>query len=288
MASTTIPLGLEIRRLCWKDDSFRQADHEPGLDPTTGLPAGMLGWWDDTIGNAITFSNNNATGTDTLYGGATTYGAMNIVYSNAISNGDELYLPGDVTVEKDFPVAIPSDIVNDLRLRARNAGSATTTLTVNLLDATRTVVESYPLFTLASSIYAHYTLPILYGAADYSVAQVYGIQLVCDNGAYIDYVAFGSTDYVNQGGQSMNVTIPKKTDSQTRPNATDIIQQLGISSRSVSILIPKINYTTFVWLKDKLNRAIPIELLTPTQQTTGYIVDVKRHSEAGWVGVFYS
>ncbi len=285
MASTTIPLGLEIRRLCWKDDSFRQADHKSQAI-YSGSPVGTLGWWDNTVGNAITFSNTLNTGTDTLLGGATTYGAMSLVHSSAITNGDELYLPGGITVEKDFLVAIPADMVNDLRLRARNAGS-TTHLHVLLLDSSFSVVEDYKI-TLASSLYTHYTLPILYGAGDHSVSEVYGIQLECDNGAYIDYVAFGSIDYVNQGGQSMNVTIPKKTGKQTRPNATDIIQQLGISSRSVSILIPKINYTTYVWLKDKLNRAIPIELLTPTQQTTGYIVDVKRHSEWGWVGVFSS
>lgn len=276
--STTIQPGLEVRRLAFKDDSFRQADHEP----IAGY--GTLGWWDNTAGNAITFSNNDNTGTDTLLGGATTYGAMNIFQSSAITNGDELYLPGSIEVEKDFPVGIPANIILDLRLRAKNAGVGTAVLTIQLLDATLSPISTtLPIIvSLVSSLYTHYTVPIFL-VIPYS-STVYGIRLLCDNGAYIDYVALGSIDYINQGGLSLNVTIPKKTDSQTRPMTTDIIQQLGISSRSKAVMIPKISTLAYTWLKDKLNRSIPLELLPPTQQATGYLSDIKRHSEAGWVG----
>jgi len=277
MASTTIPNGLEIRRLCWKDDSFRQADHEP--TPKYG----MLGWWDNTIsgGNAITFSNTGSslvTSSNPVYGGVVTPGVFGLE-SPAFTNGDELYLPGGTEVEKDFPVAVPANIIASLRLRAKNIGS-TTTLTVTLLTVVSGAWVLLPPynFTLASSLYTHYTLPIV------PVSNVYGIRMSCDNGAIIDYVALGSSDYINQGGQSLDVTIPKKTKSQTVPMSIDIIQQLGISSRSKAVMIPKIPTTAYRWLEAKLDSVIPLELVTPTQQATGYLSDQKRHSEAGWVG----
>jgi hypothetical protein len=282
MASTTIPLGLEIRRLCWKDDSFRQADHE-SQSIYSGSPVGTLGWWDNTVGNAITFSNTGSIISTTgspLYGGVVTYGAMGLVHSSAVTNGDELYLPaGSVEVEKDFPVAIPANIIASLRLRARNIGSSTTlTITpLTFIGGVWVTMAPYTI-TLASSLYTHYTYPIV------PASNIYGIKMSCDNGAVIDYVALGSSDYINQGGQSLNITIPKKTDSQTVSNDIDIIQQLGISSRSKAVMIPKIPTTAYGWLEDKMYRSIPMELLTPTQQATGYLSDVKRHSEAGWVG----
>lgn len=137
---------------------------------------------------------------------------------------------------------------------------------------------TYTISPLASSLYTHYTISA-------SVADdVWGVRLESINGAMVDYVALASCDYINQGGQSLDVNIPKKTDSQTIPNDIDIIQQLGISSRSKAVMIPKVTRATYYWLEDKMTRAIPLELVTPTQQATGYLSDLKRHSEAGWVG----
>jgi len=285
MASTTIPNGLEIRRLCWKDDSFRQADHEP--TPKYG----MLGWWDNTIsgGNAITFSNTGSslvTSSNPVYGGVVTPGVFGLE-SPAFTNGDELYLPAPTEVEKDFPVGIPVNIMAFLRLRARNAGLGTSTLTVILIDSSHSPL-AYGTFTitLASSLYTHYSLPIFFAAGHYdATGSCYGIIMYCSNGAVIDYVALASDDFINQGGQSLDVTIPKKTDSQAVPMSIDIIQQMGISSRSKAVTIPKISTTAYRWLEDKMDRSIPLELVTPTQQATGYLSDQKRHSEAGWVGV---
>ena len=78
---------------------------------------------------------------------------------------------------------------------------------------------------------------------------------------------------------------PKKTVSQTIPNSNDIIQQVGISSRSKAVVIPKISSEVFTWLRDKLLNTSPLELVSQTDQATGYLSDVSRHSEAGWVGV---
>jgi hypothetical protein len=271
--TTTIPLGLEIRRLGWKDDAFRQADHAPSLPPS-GVPTGMLGWWDNTTGNAITFAN----------GTVTTNGAFGAP-SPAITNGDELTLPANIEVEKDFPVAIPAASTGSIRLRAKNAGLGDSILSVILL-----YLEPLPsphlaflyagAVDLTSTLYTHYTIGPTYLGSD-----VWGVQLICDNGAIIDYVALATCDYINQGGQSLDVSIPKKTVSQTIPNEIDIIQQLGISSRSKAVVIPKITVTAYRWLEDKLTNGIPLELLTPTQQATGYLSDLKRHTEAGWVGV---
>jgi hypothetical protein len=275
--STTIPIGLEIRRLVWKDDAFRMADHESGLFRSHNIPAGMLGWWDNTTGNAITFTNINGFTTDTLGGGVTTYGPFGSA-SPVFTNGDELMLPGSFQIEKDFPEALPGDIIGSVRLRAKSL-SGTPTLTITLLNSS--LSPMFPTFsvTLSSTIYTHYTF------TTFPSSDVWGIRLECsaDASVAIDYVALGGSDYLNQGGVSLNVSIPKQTQSQTIPNDTDIIQQLGISSRSKAVVIEKVTTDTFNWLEDKLERAIPIELLTPTQQATGYITDLKRHSEAGWV-----
>jgi hypothetical protein len=283
MASTTIPLGLEIRRLVWKDDSFRQADHAPAPG------YGTLGWWDIIVpgGNAITFSNTGSgviTTSDPVYGGVVTPGVFGLK-SSAITNGDELYLPTNIAVEKDFPVGIPTDLIGYVRVRAKNAGLGTSTLYVVCLDSTLSALPDGTFsFTLDSSLYTHYSIPAFYLAGHYADGPVWGVGMYCSNGAIVDYVALASSDYINQGGQSLNITIPKKTDKQTRPMTTDIIQQLGISSRSKAVMIPKISTTAYTWLKDKMNRSIPLEVVSPTQQATGYLSDIKRHTEAGWVG----
>lgn len=246
----------------------------------------MLGWWDNTTSNSITFSNtgtSNPLDSNPITGGVVTNGAFSLTPSPALTNGDELYLPGSpptIVVEKDFPVAIDNAIIQDIRLRAKNATGVSTTLTIKLLKTSglSLVVALTQTVTLASALYTHYTIPVSLSA------PIWGIQLSCDNGAYIDYVGFGTADYINQGGQSLNITIPKKTSSQTRPMTTDVIQQLGIGSRSKAVVIPKISTLAFAWLKDKLAKSIPLEVLSPTQQATGYLTDVKRHSEAGWVG----
>ena len=251
----------------------------------------MLGWWDNTIsgGNAITFSNTGSslvTSSNPVYGGVVTPGVFGLE-SPAFTNGDELYLPAPTEVEKDFPVGIPVNIMAFLRLRARNAGLGTSTLTVILIDSSHSPL-AYGTFTitLASSLYTHYSLPIFFAAGHYdATGSCYGIIMYCSNGAVIDYVALASDDFINQGGQSLDVTIPKKTDSQAVPMSIDIIQQMGISSRSKAVTIPKISTTAYRWLEDKMDRSIPLELVTPTQQATGYLSDQKRHSEAGWVGV---
>jgi len=282
--STTISAGLEVRRLCWKDDSFRQADHEPAAG------YGTLGWWDNTIGNAITFSNTGSNIPSTgnvLTGGVVTNGAMSLIQSPALSNGDELYLPSNIEVEKDFPVGIPTDIIGYVRIRAKNSGFGTSNLYVVLLDSTLSALPdgTFGPISLDSSLYTHYSIPAFYLDGHYTDGPVWGVRMHCSNGAIVDYVALGSSDYINQGGLSLNVSIPKKTQSQTILNSYDIIQQLGITSRSKTVVIPKAPTTTYAWLKDKLNKSIPLELVTPTQQATGYLSDVKRHSEAGWVGV---
>jgi hypothetical protein len=284
--STTIPVGLEIRRLCWKDDSFRQADHEAGL-LYGGLPAGMLGWWDNTVDNAITFSNKIdfsafTNPDDVIRGGVTTYGVFNLYpyYSSVISNGDEVYLPAAipiVQIEKDFPVGIPADSISSIRLRAKTPTQLSSTISITLLDKTFSTIVTKTV-ALTSDLYTHYTVPTYVGS------DVWGIQLQSNYGAIVDYVALACDVYVNQGGASLNVTIPKKTDSQTVPNSYDIIQQLGISSRSKAVIIPKTTASTYLWFDTAEMAPYILEVVSPTQQATGYLSDVKRHTEAGWVG----
>ena len=71
---------------------------------------------------------------------------------------------------------------------------------------------------------------------------------------------------------------------QAIPNASDVIQQIGIGSRSKAVDIPKSSTAAYRWLEDKLVNSVPIELITPTEQATGYLSDISRYSEAGWVG----
>lgn len=257
MASTTINAGLEIWRLAWKDDAFRQAD-----------------WYDNTTNNAITFYN----------GTVTTVGAFGTSASPVKTNGDELDLVGGFTIEKDFGttstvMVVPAANVGAIRLRAKNAGAGSVTLTIYCLDSTFSViVGATQTVTLASSLYTHYTIPLSI------TTDIGGIALFSSQECFIDYIALATCTYINQGGESFTVAIPKKTISQTIPNSYDIVQQMGISSRSNAIMIPKTAVATYRWLEDLMVNAIPIELITPTQQATGYVSDLKRHSEAGWVG----
>jgi hypothetical protein len=67
------------------------------------------------------------------------------------------------------------------------------------------------------------------------------------------------------------------------PNSFDVPQQLGIGSRPLVVTIPQVPVDTYYWLQDKMVNNIPLEFVTPTQQATGYLKDIRKHTEAGWV-----
>lgn len=264
--STVIQPGLEIRRLNWKDDAFRQAD-----------------WWDFSVNNAITFSNGTVT-----TGGA--YGPQ----SSVVTDGDLLYLPNGQGCAKYFGltnpntpavvgnvITIPAISTGSLRFRARNDGTGTASLVITLLDGTLTpIVGMSWTINLTSSLFTHYTQTVG------SPTDIGGITVsVSNHGCYIDYLALASCDYINRGGQALDITVPKRTDSLKIPNAFDVIQQLGIAARSYAVDIPKASITNYVWLDGLMTDAVPIEIVTQTLQTTGYLSDIKRHTEAGWVGI---
>jgi hypothetical protein len=256
--STILPSGLEIRRLAWKDDIFKMATVPP---PTAD------GWYDNTGGNSITFAN----------GTIETYGTLNLVPSTAITDGDALALPASIQVEHDIVTPIPHAGIGSIRLRAKNAGSGSSDLSITLLDNLGNPILPVYIVTLASALFTHYTISVSVGS------DVGGVQMECTNGAIIDYIALGTCEYVNQGGLTLNLTIDKATQSLAVPNTIDIIQQLGIASRSIVVMIPKASVSLYNWLEDKMVRSIPLEWLTPTQQATGYLLDIKKHTEWGWV-----
>jgi len=260
---TNPPLGLEIRWLTWKEDSFRMTDQ-------------TIGWMDtnipSTVGSSfqtITFAN------DTI----TTKGVFAPTASPIITNGDELILPeGQVGYARhNFQVGIPANQIALLRVRARTASAASATLTIQFLDNTSTPFQTITV-TPVSTQYEWFSLSII-------VPQtVYGIQMQANHKMYVDYVALGSMAYINQGGSEFDLTIPKKTLSQTIPNAFDIIQQLGIGSNSYAVIIPKVSIATYNWLASRLTNASPLEIVTPTKQATGYLFEVDKISGGGWVG----
>jgi len=270
MVSTTINPGLEIWHLSWKDDSFRMAE-----------------WFEyqvsgPTLDNQITFYN----------GTVTTTGVYGTAPSAVLTNGDELTLPAlnqsseAIYIEKDFGteatiIPIPPTAVTSINFRAKNIGTSNT-LTITLVEAPSNLTI-LPAITIGSSEYQRYTLPIGSGAITHNIT---GIRLQVNTSSVIlDYICFATCDFLNQGGMSLDITIPKKTVSQTIPNEADVIQQLGIGSRSKAVTIPKVSVAAYRWLEDKLENSTPLEVVSPTQQATGYLSDIQRNSSAGWVDI---
>ena len=254
MASTTINPGLEIWHLCWKDDSFRMAE-----------------WYDNNTENSITFTN----------GIITTTGVYGTTPSPALTNGDELTLPSGITIEKHFGtdatiLAIPTTLITNINLRAKYV-TEEATLTITLLNSSFSSTGSTTV-TIDSAGYLRYTI-----AAPSLSDPVAGITLSTSKNIVIDYICFATYDLINQGGMTLDVTIPKKTVSQAIPNSYDIMQQVGISSRSKAVTIPKVGVATYRWLEGIMLNSTPLELVTPTEQATGYLSDIQRDSEAGWV-----
>jgi hypothetical protein len=210
----------------------------------------------------------------------TTPGVFSTTPSAIQTNGDELILPSGMAVgqyaEKDFVAIAPADIISLLRLRAKTDSASSATLTVRLLDSTGSVIGSSYTFTVTLA-YSWFSLPIS------PASDVAGVQLQGSAKMYVDYVALASPYYINQGGMEFDLTIPKKTVSQTVPNTTDVQQQLGISSNSYAITIPKVSVAVYNWLIARESGASPIEMVTPTKQATGYLLDVEKTTDAGWV-----
>lgn len=253
MASTTINPGLEIWHLSWKDDSFRMAE-----------------WKDDMTDNQITFSN----------GVIITTGVTGTSPSPVLTNGDELTLPAAYTITKFFGteyayLPIPASLIVNLNVRAKYV-TEEAVVTFTLFDSSISPVATVNV-TVDSAGYLRYTSSVS------PSGSVVAISISTTEEVMIDYICFATSDFINQGGMSLDVTIPKKTVSQTVPNSYDIQQQVGISSRSKAVTIPKVGVATYRWLQSMEANSVPIELVTPTDQATGYLSDIQRYSEAGWV-----
>ena len=243
-----------------------------------------VGWMDTSIPISAYPSGTSYQTITFLFpdGSTKTAGAFGLTASSILTNGDELILSngmhgGGYYAQKNFTEVLPCVLINSIDVRARNSsGETTANLYINLLNADDDVIQSIT-FSVNSSIYAWFTTPTM------MVSNVAGIQVACDNSVTVDYITFASWDYINQGGQALNLSIPKKTVSVTSPNTTDTIQQLGISSNAYAVTMPKAPVAAYNWLNEVMEEISPIELLTPTKQATGYVVDIKKHTEAGWV-----
>jgi hypothetical protein len=247
-----------------------------------------VGWMDTSISIPAYPSGSSYQTITFLWpdGVTKTAGSFSLTASGIFTNGEELILPSGMSAisgyyaQKDFPEVLPYVLIYGVDVRARlvSAGSSSH-LFISLLNASGSPIGSPVELNVTSAVYQWFTYPLpLLGQ------NVAGIQLYTDStGIVLDYIALVSIDYINQGGQALNLSIPKKTVSVTTPNTTDTIQQLGISSNGYAVVIPKATVATYNWLNGVMEEISPIELVTPTKQATGYVIDIKKHTEAGWV-----
>jgi hypothetical protein len=195
------------------------------------------------------------------------------------TTGDELILGASSSATSVIQTSLrpPPSTVISIDTRARASGTSDT-LTLGVLDTSNNIVFSstYSL----SSVYQFFHNSVSIGT------QIAQIQLQSVNGCYVDFVAFEQSGSFDQGGSLFELQVNKKTVSLPIPNAHDVIQQLGITSRSVVITLPKVARTYYNTLENWCIANTPILLYTPTLQMPGFISDVSAEAEGGWVGIY--
>ena len=213
-------------------------------------------------------------------------------------NGDEAFLPTGTSMTRinlSTAITIGSTYNIDLRMRATNANG---TLGFTLLDVLSNPIVTYtiPVSTSVYSWYSVFSIPVPTLIAGLTLSSIGANEVDLDYFCFTTNVGTLSSpiqDSVDYGGLQLDATIGKKTYSRTVPNSSDIIQQLGLASRSETILLPKLSRAAYNSFETKALNNTPIEVVfSSNQQTllypisfTGYIADVSAHTEAGWVGV---
>jgi hypothetical protein len=266
--SNLISPGLEIRSLLWKDDSFKMSDQN-------------IGWADLSIPNPYVpgaFQTITFVGSD-----ISASGVFGTSVSSITTNGDELTLPKNQAALRSLPYTVSTSSIYSINLRAKNDGTGTAGLTIILLTSTGSTITTLGA-TVPSSTYLHYTIKFNVSPPK----DIAAIELAAaDAGIIVDYIAFASTDFINQGGYMLDYNISKKTVPQRIPNYTDTIQQLGISSRTVALRLQKIQRASYNWLESNLIANAMLEFISPTLQATGYLTDVTGEIDAASISASY-
>ena len=218
------------------------------------------------------------------------------IWSNTVGNptsdGDFMYIPSGAVAYRPIYPAITQTGIFQIDIRARYVGSPAP-LTIKLYDSTGTNViytatpnfdvNSNSVSTVNSPTYAWYTtggpvqIPSAIGAISLQASGNYEID--------VDYICFTSFDSIDLGGNKIDVQVNKKTPVLRIPNRYDVVQELGISSRSEVVVFPKVSRLSYNWVETKVLANTPVEFISPDFQATGFLVDAQAQTQAGWVGV---
>ena len=201
-----------------------------------------------------------------------------------LTNGDEISVYSSQTVVRSniFPPIVGST-VNQLDVRCRGV-TTSTVLTVKLEDSAGTALLTKTI-NVSSTTYGMSFTPFTIGSA---ISQIV-LSSNSSGSTMVDFIALESSTANNiyPQGTEFDLTINKKTVSQEIPFAADVVQQLGIASRTTTIDVTKDVRSTYDNLEVLITNNTPVMVSGPTLQMTGYISSVQGEIDAGVIPPAY-
>jgi hypothetical protein len=235
----------------------------------------------------------------------------NTTAAGVSSNGDELTIGNGSSISRSTFNVINNG-TSTFYVRARNPIPPPNGPAVNL-TATLNQATTFQA-SLQTNVYTlyRYSLPAGGNWTTVSLSSSGGT-------AIVDFIAFNNINpYIDNygnalprtldiGGTELDVKVDMKTVPKRIPMATDVIQQIGISSRTHEIKTPKVTRNIYNAIEIWVENNIPVMLfMTPisgfpqgssfnqafgdttilstgANVTTGYITNVEARTEAGWL-----
>lgn len=208
---------------------------------------------------------------------------------NSLStNGDELTIPVGTTAVRTTNLGFTMAITNDIYIRARPVNFSSS-LTITIKEPPGPPIIATVSLPGSTNTYTLQKASVSSGAAG-TVAEIDILASgTTSDSIIIDFIAFAkvSGNNIDFAGMQMDIQFDKKTVPQPIPNSVDIIQQLGINSRTVTLQSPKQDISIYNTLESMLVSNTPLLFNTVTQQATGYLISIEREIEAGWIPPLY-
>jgi|SRR5579875_3202401 hypothetical protein len=199
--------------------------------------------------------------------------------TSASTTGDEITLNGTITrtlTESLLPYSF-----NFMSVRSYSTSSANITINLNYNSTTEASVSFTPATVYSRQGFLLTPIP----------SNINSIQIISSASATVDYIALadlsafpnGYASEIDFGGDLLTISANFRTTSQSVPNSTDVIQQLGIASKEYKLQLPKVPKEVYNWLEYLEQNHIPVEFVSNSLSATGYLVNVSALTNWGWV-----
>ena len=204
---------------------------------------------------------------------------------NITTTGDELLIPNGFSITRSN-FSVNGSNTNNLYVAAR-APFGTATLQVTVKSTTNFTLNNTLI--VSNNMYTLFPIPLAGSGKTWSTV----ILSSSGNTSIVDFVAFDFNTNVyptlDIGGTVLEIKVDMKAIPKRIPMGTDVIQQMGIYSRTFEVTTPKQLRSIYNQIEVWVTNNIPVLLqdiatsLSPAFLGTGYLQEINASTEAGWV-----